>query len=316
MRSRTAAALAIALLLAGAGPGVAQSDTMKVAVGQRGKWDGAVQDLGARAGIFRRHGLELDILYTNGGGETLQAVISGSVDVGIAAGTLGVLGAFSKGAPVRIIGAQATGDDAFWYVRADGPVRSIADMAGRTMAYSTNGSSTHAAVLALIEHFRVAARPTAAGGAPATFTAVMSGQIDAGWSAPPFGLVPLRKGEIRLIARSNDLPSVAGHSIRVNIANAATLAARPDAFRRFRQAYRETVDWMYAGDDALKVYADYAGVAIEDARQIRTEFDPKEMVLPDTVSGLAAMNADAVKFKYMAQPLTETQLRELVRTQP
>ena len=49
------------------------------------------------------------MLYTQGGGETLQAVISGSADIGVAAGTLGALGAFAKGAPVRIIGAQATG---------------------------------------------------------------------------------------------------------------------------------------------------------------------------------------------------------------
>src|SRR3546814_10089911 len=63
----------------------------------------------ARPIFFKKHGLELDILYTQGGGETQQAVISGSVDVGVAAGTLSVLGAFSQGEPVRILGAQATG---------------------------------------------------------------------------------------------------------------------------------------------------------------------------------------------------------------
>ena len=45
----------------------------------------------------------LDIVYTQGAGETQQAVISGSVDIGIAAGVMGVLSAYSKGAPVRII---------------------------------------------------------------------------------------------------------------------------------------------------------------------------------------------------------------------
>ena len=83
----------------------------------------------------------------------------------------------------------------------------------------------------------------------------MSGQIDAGWSAPPFGMEALRKGEIRIIARSVELPSVKGHSIRVNIANAGNLAAKPEAFKRFMQGYRETVEWMCAGDDTLKVYA-------------------------------------------------------------
>jgi len=145
-------------------------DTLKLAVGQRGKWDGAVVELGQRAGIFRKHGIELEILWTSGGGETMQAVISGSVDIGMTAGTLGVLGAFAKGAPIRIVSAQATGDDAYWFVRADSPVKSMADMNGRTMAFSTTGSSTNSNVLALIDHFKVDAKPIATGGASPTFT--------------------------------------------------------------------------------------------------------------------------------------------------
>src|SRR5262249_14652265 len=77
-------------------------DQLKLAVGAPNNWDSGVPDIGKRAGIFKKHGLDLDILYTNGGGETLQAVISGSVDLGIGAGTSSVLGAFAKGAPVRI----------------------------------------------------------------------------------------------------------------------------------------------------------------------------------------------------------------------
>ena len=33
-------------------------------------------ELGQQAGIFKKHGLVLEILYTQGGGETQQAVIS------------------------------------------------------------------------------------------------------------------------------------------------------------------------------------------------------------------------------------------------
>ena len=78
-------------------------DTIKLAVGQRGNWDTSVSEIGQRAGIFKKHGLVLDIVYTQGAGETQQAVISGSVDIGIAAGVMGVLSAYSKGAPVRVI---------------------------------------------------------------------------------------------------------------------------------------------------------------------------------------------------------------------
>ena len=82
MRTIIAAALAAALF----GTAAAAEDTVKLAIGQRGNWDTSVSEIGQRAGIFKKHGLVLDIVYTQGAGETQQAVISGSVDLGIAAG--------------------------------------------------------------------------------------------------------------------------------------------------------------------------------------------------------------------------------------
>ena len=151
-------------------------------------------------------------------------------------------------------------------------------MKGRTMAYSTNGSSTHASALAFVDLHKVDAKLVATGGFPATFTAVMSGQIDAGWSAPPYAMEALRKGEIRVIARTAELPLVKGHTIRVLIASKPDLDRRPDVYRRFMRAYRETVDWMYASDEAPKIYAEFAKISIDDARRVREEFDPKEML--------------------------------------
>jgi NitT/TauT family transport system substrate-binding protein len=293
--------------------GALAADKLTVAIGQREIWHGAPASLGARAGIFQKHGLELEILYTEGAGQTMQPVISGNIDVGVAIGTLGAFGAYAKGAPIRIIGAESTGEDAYWYVRADSPVKSMADMADRTISFSTIGASTHSHVLGLIAQYKVNARPVATGGFPATFTQVMSGQIDAGWSAPPYAFEALRKGQIRIVARAAELPLVKGHTIRVLIANKNSLDGKPAVFARFMQAYAETVDWMYASDEAVKIYAEFAGVPIEDARRIREEFDPKEMIIPDRVMGLSDLVPDAVKFKFISEPLTQAQLEELVQ---
>jgi NitT/TauT family transport system substrate-binding protein len=70
---------------------------------------------------------------------------------------------------------------------------------------------------------------------------------------------------------------------------------------------------MYAGDEALKIYADFVGIPFEDARRIRDEFDPKDMLAPDRVMGLADLMPDAVRFKFISQPLTDAQLKELVQ---
>ena len=47
------------------------AETLRIASPQRGSWEGAIPELGKEAGIFQKHGLDLDILYTQGGGETL-----------------------------------------------------------------------------------------------------------------------------------------------------------------------------------------------------------------------------------------------------
>src|SRR5262245_44152213 len=120
-------------------------DTLKLAIGQRGNWETAIADIGSRAGIFKKHGLSLDMTYTAGAGETLQTVISGAVDIGVGVGTAGVMSAFAKGAPVRVIGSATVGsDDLYWYVKADSPLQSLKEATDKTtIAYSTAGSSTN-----------------------------------------------------------------------------------------------------------------------------------------------------------------------------
>ena len=95
----------------------AKLDLVKLAIGQRGNWDTAITELGTKAGIFKKHGIELEMTYTSGSGETLQPVISGAVDAGLAVGTIGAIAAYAKGAPVRIIGAEATGAADYWYAK-------------------------------------------------------------------------------------------------------------------------------------------------------------------------------------------------------
>jgi NitT/TauT family transport system substrate-binding protein len=293
------------------------TEKLKLAVGAPGNWDTCIPAIGERAGIFRNHGIELELLYTNGGGETMQAVISGGVDIGIAAGTGAVMGAFAKGAPVRIIAAGVTGaSDLYWYVPAASPIRSLKDAAGKTLAYSTNGASTHVTLLALLKHFDVKARPIATGASAVTFTQAMSGQVDVGWASPPFGLDALDDGRIRLVARGSDAPETAWQTVRVHIVNAAVLAARPEAIDRFMQAYREAYRFLYSDPRALAYFADIAKVSERLAGQIRDTFLPKEAMAPDRVSGTDASMADAVAAKMLATPLTPAQLDQLIRIPP
>jgi NitT/TauT family transport system substrate-binding protein len=306
-------AAALAATLASFSSASAQ-ETLKLAVGARGNWDTVVPEIGQRAGIFKKHGLILDLLYTQGGGETLQAVISGSVDIGIAAGTPGVMAAYVKGAPVRILLAGVTGaSDLYWYVPASSPIRSFKDADGKTAGYSTVGASTHTTLLKLIKHYDSKARPVGSGASPVTYTQAMSGQIDIGWASPPFGLEPLANGKIRIIARGSDVPSTHDQTVRVHIVNAQALTSRRDAVRRFVDAYKETWEWLYGSPGALKHFSEISGVSEALAKQIRDEFLPKAVMSPNVVSGLDTLMQEAVTFKILQQPLTDEQLKGVVQ---
>ena len=306
--------LACALLLAGVTS--VQAESLKIAVGQRGNWDTAIPELGQRAGIFRKHDLELDILYTSGGGETQQAVLSRSVDIGTAAGSLGAFGAASKGAPIRIISAEMTGaPELYWYVPAASPIKTVQDLAGKTVGYSTTGSSTNTVIMMARAQYNVAFNPIATGGLPATFTQAMSGQIDAGWASAPFAIDQLNAGKIRIIIRGPDIAAGRNQTVRVNVAHAAILAQKHAAIERFMQAYRETLDWMYASPDAIPTFVAFSGVSAEIATQMRDQFFPKATLDPDQINGLDSLMADGVTLKFMTVPLTEQQLKDTIQLQ-
>ena len=295
-----------------AGPAVAQ-DKVRAAVGQRGNWDTLFIPQGVEAGIFKRNGVDVDITWTRGGAETLQAVITDSADLAIANGILGVIGAASKGAPVKIVSAQMTGaPDIFWYVKAESPVKSMKDMDGRTMGYSRPGSSTDLVGRALAEHFKVKPKLVSTGGIPDTRTQVMSGQVDAGWSVPPFNFDLLGEGKIRVITKGSDVPSLNEQTVRVNAASVKFLTQKRDLARRFMKAYHESIEWVYANPDkSTAFFAAFNKTTPQIARQTLEAF-PKAAIMAWPVKGLKQNLDEAVQNKQLAKPMPEAEAEKLL----
>ena len=289
-------------------------DTVKVLVPQKGNWETSVPDLGQRKGIFAKHGLRIDALYTSGGGETMQALISGSADIAISTGTAAILSAFAKGAPIRPIAASMTGaDDLFWYVPAQSPIRSLKDAAGKTMAFSALGSSSNLATIALIRQAGVDIRAVATGTPTATFVQVMSGQVEIGWAAPPFAIDALQQGKIRIVAVYSDVPAFRYMTVRMHVANLNFLASRHELVERYLQANAETLDWMYQGDEAIGEFAKMNGIPEEQARITRNKFYPRNNLTLSRLSGLDDAMKDAVAARFLPEPLRKEQLDELFK---
>jgi NitT/TauT family transport system substrate-binding protein len=315
-RNLSMAAFVAAVLTASLVPASA-ADLLKLTVGQRGNWDTSIAHLGDKAGIFKKHGIELEIVYTSGSGETLQPVIAGSADLGFAVGTQGAMAAYAKGAPVRIIGAEATGAADYWYAKTSSPIKTLQDTNGRTIAFSTQGSSTQSIVRAFIDEFKLTAKPVATGNPSATLTQVMTDQVDVGWASPPFGLKEIEAGQTRVVAKATDSSLVRGQTIRVIVANAQALEKRKDAIDRFMAAYRETIDYMYSDNpQVIKDYAEFVKVPEAMAKRVRDEFFPKSLIDPDAIKGLDSLMKEAVTLKFLNEPLTQNQLAELIQIPP
>ena len=307
----------VAPLALAAGPASAE-DTLKVVIGQINNWENQAPTLGQDAGIFKKHGLILENTGSQGAGETIQAVITGSADIGAGVGAAGIMRAFAKGAPVRILAPMFTGTgDLFWYVRSDSKIQSLKDATPETtIAYSTSGSSSNNIVVAFISELGAKAKPTATGGPPGTLTAVMSGQIDIGWAAPPFGLQEIKEGKIRIVARGSDVPSLRGQTARTLIVNANSLKTKHDAIVRFMDAYREAVDWMYSDPKAVEMYSVKIKRPIELLKESMAKFQPIETMQTDKFEDLDGAIADAVKLKFLEKPLTKEQIAELLQIPP
>ena len=308
---------ALGLLALAAMPASAE-DQLKLAIGQINNWENQPPTLGQDAGIFKKHGLVLENVGTQGAGETIQAVISGSADIGAGVGAAGVMRAFSKGAPVRILAPAFTGTgDLYWYVKADSKLKTLKDATpDTTIAYSTNGSSSNNIVVAFMSELGAKGKPTATGGPAATLTAVMSGQVEIGWAAPPFGLKEIKEGKIRILARGSDVPSLRGQTVRVLLVNAEALKTKREAIMRFMEGYREAVDWMYSDPKAVEMYSVKMKLPVDMLKESMAKFQPKDTLQSDKFADLDGAVRDAVKLKFLDKPLTKEQLTELMQIPP
>jgi NitT/TauT family transport system substrate-binding protein len=299
------------LLILAAGAATAHAETLNVAIAQKGNWDTSIVDFGMAQGFFKAEGLDIVPTYTEGGASNVQAVISGSIDLAVGTGLLGIISAYTKDAPVRVIAAEMIGlPDLFFFARADRGIKSLKDATGKTIAYSNPGSSSNLATLALLRQAGVEAKPVAGGALPAVFTQVMTGQIDIGHTVPPMGLAELKKGEIVVVARANDVPEIHDQTVRVNVANLAFLTAHRDLVIRFARAYQKSLDWSFSDPKAIDYFAEGKAVSRELAEEA-FRYYAKSDEQPYEIKGLARTLNDAYEFKRIPKPMTPDEVKGL-----
>ena len=291
-----------------------QLRTLRLAIPQKGLFDTTMPTVMAdKMGFLKEEGIKPEIFWTSGGAETVRVVTAGSADIGLATGTESVITAFAKGSPVRIISSEITGSpDIFWYVRADSPYRAIKDLDGKSVGYSRPGSSTHMILQLAADHYKIKPKLVSVGGPPDSFTAVMTKQVDAGWSIPPFFLDKVEAGEIRIVFKGAELESVKDVSLRVNFANADFYEKNGKLVRSFLKALKRAIDYMYDNPrETTALFAEFNKFSSTQA-EAGFKFYPKESLVLSPLSRVDFAVDLALKLKMIPKAPTKEELRKLI----
>jgi NitT/TauT family transport system substrate-binding protein len=274
--------------------------------------------LAQEKGFYRENNIDVDAVFTRGGGENVQAVVSGDAQIGLGTGTLAVISAFVKKAPIKIAAAEITGMDAFWYVQSSTPMRKMEDLAGKKVAYSRPGASSHMAVLAIADQIKAKglkpAEPVSLGGIPEVYTAVRTGQTDAGWSVAPFQLDLVEKGVLRVVVKGEEITAMREITPRVHFLNNDFAAKNPDAVRGFFRAQQRALDYMFEHkEDTAKIWIRRAEMKYPEAAVLKTwDYYNRAAMTLKPIRGLQATIEDGIRNKFLTQPLTQAEINNLI----
>ncbi|MGE5816760.1 MAG: ABC transporter substrate-binding protein [Deltaproteobacteria bacterium] len=269
-------------------------------------------------GFYRENNIDVDAVFTRGGGENVQAVVSGDAQIGLSTGTLAVISAFVKKAPIKIAAAEITGLDNFWYAQSNTPMRRLEDLAGKKIAYSRPGSSTHMGTLAIVDQIKAKGlkppEPVSLGGIPEVYTAVRTGQADLGWSVPPFQLDRVEKGELRVVVKGDELTSLKEITPRVHFLNNEFAAKHPEVIRGFFRAQQKALDYMFENRaDTAKIWIRRAEMKFPESAVLKTwDYYSRAAMALKPIRGVQATIEDGIRNKFLTQPLTQAEINALI----
>jgi len=254
--------------LIGSSPSVAQTLRVGKAVGAAFPF--VFVDIGERNGIFKKHGLDLEISAFGGGPRLVQAMTGDSIDIGLNSGMDLVLTV--KGAPVRAVAAIAARPlDLGIVVRPDLPASSAADLKGRRISSNSPTALTAWTIRELsrqrgwgpngIEVVTVLSQ--------AAWPLLKTRELDGISTDLGNGLMGEKRGAGRVIVRYNEIIGDV-HVYHVS-ATDKMIERRPELVRAFVAGWIESIAFARANKD--KAIAIATEVTHHDEDVIRGIFD-------------------------------------------
>jgi ABC-type nitrate/sulfonate/bicarbonate transport system substrate-binding protein len=298
---RTILSLFLAALFAATAS--ASAETLRVGKAGREAFSFVPLDVGVRTGIFKRHGLDVEISNFGGDAKLQQAMAADGIDVALGSGP--GLAFIVKGSPVRGIAAMAGPPLLFaLVVRNDDSVKTVDDLKGRKIGVSTVGSVT-SWIMSEVSRQRgwgfegIVQVPI--GENAARVAAVRSKALDGCIVDLASALNFVQRGEGRILLRFGDL--VKDFHIHVIFATEKIIAERPAALRGFLAGWFETIGLMRRDKArSVEIASDVMGT---DAPTTASIYDELMPMFSDTgrfdPKALAVLRRSFVEMKTLPQ---------------
>jgi NitT/TauT family transport system substrate-binding protein len=268
----------------------ASAETLRVGKAGREAFSFVPVDIGVRTGIFKRHGLDVEIANFGGDAKLQQAMAADGIDIALGSGP--GLAFIVKGSPVKGIAAMAGPPLLFaLVVRNDDTIKAVDDLKGRKIGVSTVGSVT-SWITSEVSRQRgwgvdgIIQVPI--GENASRIAAVRSKALDGCIVDIASALNYVQKGEGKILLRFNDL--VKDFILHVIFATDKAVAEKPEALRGFLAGWFETIALMRKDKaKSVEIAAQVMGTDAATAEKIYDElmpmfsdtgrFDPKALAV-------------------------------------
>ena len=260
----------------------------------------------ADKGIWKKHGLDVELIFLRGGSRTVSAMLGGSVDF-IIGSDLGATTAILQGAPITRVGVT-TNTLGYSMVTQPG-IKTIRDLKGKIIGITPGRDAAYARVVKLLRDNGMDASRDVTflsvgdGGPAARVAALSSGVIHATMFTPPSDMISEKAG-MRILTKI-DVANVGGG---LNTTTSLLQKKRPQVVR-FLRGYMEAVQYLKSHkDESLKIFSKYVRNPDLDIMaylysEISNRVEPGLRPRPDAVRAL--LELAALDFP-QAKRLTET----------
>ena len=287
-------------------PGLAQPKTVKVALTSKENLDNLPVFVALRMGFFTEAGLAVEPAYFRGGGEVVRAITTRSVDIGATPAASAVLIAAARGEPIKILsGSTAPLVGIVWIVAADSPIKTIRDLRGRKVGFSSPGSVTHVALQNILkeEGLDREVQIVRVGSPGDSWAAIKNKVVDAGWHISPAVYQLLATNEARIVI--DGAAYIKRYQQTVVAAMEDVLRKDPEMARSFLRARAKAVKFIAdEPDKTIALWADELGLPVAAVR----------LAYRDLPRG--AYEAGAPKPENLAATLAEVQSTGAIKQPP